>query len=633
MKYLFSIVILLTFTTCQAQRGGPSNTAKIDALMNDAFRFYDVKEFSKALDKLDKVLSIEPMEKEALDLSGVIYSIMGDYKKAIEVYNKLIKYHPSYLQAYIYLAQAQYDDGDHNGMKKTLDNLLANPTVNQDVKKQAIDLRSRLDFILDARKNAHDIQFENMGSSINTKNDEYFPGFTIDESIMIFTRKINMNEDFYMSQKHNGVWSKAIPLPGRVNTPMNEGTISVTANGKYIFYTACNRPYGLGSCDIYLSILNPDGTFGEARNLKYPLNTQHWESMPSVSADGKTIYFCSNRPGGKGKSDIFKATWTGTGFADIENLGDKINTEGDEQSPFIHPDGKTLYFISDGRADCFGKSDIYVTYLTDTGWTIPKNLGYPINTENEELGMIVDRKGEFAYIASAREDSRGGLDIYKFNLPEEFKPSPVSYVKGVIYDDSTKVKLGASVELIDLATGEVVSTLTSDEKTGEFITVLVTNKRYAFNIDKEGYLFFSDNFDLTTTNTDALKPFIIEAGLKKPSEGATLVLKNIFFDVNKYALKPESKAELEKLHAFMKRFPEMKIEVGGHTDNTGNPASNQSLSENRAKAVVEFMVSLGVGKSRISYKGYADTEPIASNDTEEGKAENRRTEIKIISMN
>src|SRR5690606_3109874 len=135
-------------------------------------------------------------------------------------------------------------------------------------------------------------------------------------------------------------------LPGRVNTAMNEGTISVTANGKYIFYTACNRPYGLGSCDIYLSILNPDGTFGEARNLKYPLNTQHWESMPTVSADGKTLYFCSNRPGGKGKSDIYKATWTGTGFGNIENLGDKINTEGDEQSPFIHPDGKTLYFIS-----------------------------------------------------------------------------------------------------------------------------------------------------------------------------------------------------------------------------------------------------------------------------------------------
>jgi outer membrane protein OmpA-like peptidoglycan-associated protein len=161
---------------------------------------------------------------------------------------------------------------------------------------------------------------------------------------------------------------------------------------------------------------------------------------------------------------------------------------------------------------------------------------------------------------------------------------------------------------------------------------LATNKRYAFNIDKEGYLFFSDNFDLTNANTDALKPFIIEAGLKLPEEGTTLVLKNIFFDVNKYVLKPESRTELQRLFEFMKRFPEMKIEIGGHTDNTGNPTANQSLSENRAKAVMEYLVSLGVGKSRISYKGYADTMPVATNDTEDGKAQNRRTEIKIISL-
>ena len=342
----------------------------------------------------------------------------------------------------------------------------------------------------------HPVPFKpvNMGSEINTADDEYLPVATADESTLIFTRKINNNEDFYKSTKVDGKWQTATYLSDRINTPQyNEGAQSISQDGKYLFFTGCNRPDGLGRCDIYIAQKKGDD-WGKPFDLPPPVNTSGWESQPSISSDGRTLYFVSNRKGGYGSYDIWKSTLTDNGWGEPENLGPNINTAYNEQSPFIHPDDSTLYFCSDGWPGLGGK-DLFVSRLSKDGqWQKPENLGYPINTNGDENGLTLTAEGSNAFFSSNNLGGYGGYDIYTFELPPNLRPHIVTYVKGKVNDAKTMQPLEAAVEIIDLQKNIPVYQDYSDPDQGGFLATLTSGKNYGLNISKSGYLFYSENF-------------------------------------------------------------------------------------------------------------------------------------------
>jgi outer membrane protein OmpA-like peptidoglycan-associated protein len=308
-----------------------------------------------------------------------------------------------------------------------------------------------------------------------------------------------------------------------------------------------------------------------------------------------------------------------------------VNTvaEGNEVSPFIHPDNKTLYFSSDGWLG-MGGYDIFYSRKDSAGhWTKPKNMGYPLNTYKHEESLVVDSDGKFGYISTDREGGLGGLDIYMFPVPEEARPDIVTFVKGIVYDVETKEPLGATLDLIRLSDDKFISSLNSNPANGEFLVIMPDSAIFALIVQKEGYLYFSENFDLRSLQ-DFSKSYQLEVPLQPIKIGATSILKNVFFDTDAYKLKPESKTELNRLVTFLKVNPGISIELGGHTDSRASAEYNMQLSQNRAKAAYQYLTARGIDKNRLSYKGYGLTEPIASNETEEGMAKNRRTEMKVV---
>jgi outer membrane protein OmpA-like peptidoglycan-associated protein len=479
----------------------------------------------------------------------------------------------------------------------------------------------------------------NIGPNINSEYDEYLPAVVADESEIIFTvmrpRDENtqcafcqMEEDFYASKRGNGEWKPRYKLDYPINTGYNEGAQCISPDGKYLFYTICNTDFGNGSCDLYWA-KRIGNRWSRPRNFDAPVCTKFWESQPSIAPDGKTIYFASNRPDGFGKMDIWKTTMTEEGLFTVpENLGKKINTDGEDAAPFIHADGKTLYFASDGHPG-MGGMDVFYSTLTDTGWTKPVNLGYPINTPADEINILINAAGTTAYFSTDKEGGYGGQDLYYFNLDPQLRPTPVTYMKGKVIDEKTHEPVHASIEMIDLNTNKVTTSTSSDPVTGEFLACILTGSNILMNVSHPYYLLYSENFQIEKNYTE-LEPYLKNIALKRPEVGESFVLRNVFFDFDKSTLKKESEVELNKLVDYLTSNKGIKIEIGGHTDNQGSESYNEKLSNDRAKAVYDYLVNKGINSNRMSYKGYGMSKPIATNDTEEGRALNRRTEFTIV---
>jgi len=490
---------------------------------------------------------------------------------------------------------------------------------------------------------------KNLGPGINTTRDEYLPSITADEQTLVYTVLLprsegvdpanpnNFQEDFYQGKFIGGKWDQGMSMGSSVNTEGNEGAQCISADGKILFFTACQEldgaypggREGFGRCDIFFS-RNIDGKWSPPKNAGPPISTQFWDSQPCLSPDGTTLYFASNRPGGKGSIDLWKCTLDEKGWGKPVNLGDSINTPYAETSPFIHPDNHTFYFSSEGHPG-FGRNDLFVSRINDKGeFSKPSNLGYPINTLGNEISLVVSANGRTAYYSSERKEGMGGLDLYSFELPEKAKATPVTYMKGKVFDKKTKKYIQAKFELIDLATSQTIMSSYSDGKSGEFLVCLPANKNYALNVSKNGYLFYSENFSLKEKNDN--KPYLMDIPLQPLDTGTVVELKNIFFETAKFDLKEESKVELSKLIGFLNVNKDIHIQISGHTDNVGDKKSNQLLSQNRAKAVYDYLIAHGIVNTRLSFKGYGDTKPVAPNDTPENKARNRRTEFKVISL-
>jgi outer membrane protein OmpA-like peptidoglycan-associated protein len=524
--------------------------------------------------------------------------------------------------------------------------------------------RFALDYPRTRKNSGYTFQPQNLGDSVNTKDAEYYPTVSLDGHTLIFTRRVNdNNEDFYQSTLTNGHWSKSRSLPGNINTNENEAAQSMSLDGQWLIFNGCNFPQGFGSCDLYISYLTPDG-WGTPYNLGDSVNTEFWESGPSLSPDKKDLYFSSNRPGGYGGSDIYVSHRQLNGhWSAPENMGPGINTSGDEATPFIHADNQTLYFNSNGQPG-YGGNDIFLSRKNPDGsWGKAENLGYPINTIEDEGSLVIAADGKTAYYASDRSDSRGELDLYTFKLPDDVCPAQTLWVKGKVFDRSTRKGLPSSVELIDLATRAVISKLQTDE-TGNYLITLPKGKDYAFEVDRKGYLFFSENFSLSgssggtasghtasghtasggTAFSDTASGNIasgniasgdtaynIDIPLQPIETDAVITLRNIFFESGKFDLRPQSQVELDKVVQLMKENPTLRIQINGHTDNAGKAPDNLRLSENRAKAVVAYLANKGIMAVRLSFKGWGDSRPVADNNSPEGRALHRRTELKVLS--
>lgn len=638
---LFSLFLSIQFVAIaqQGRRFSVDDKKAINAYL-EAEQHYRVRLYEEADEQINKALSREPNFVECYLLRAQIETDLNNDESARTALRKAVEINASFFPASLFYLAALEQRMENYSDARDYFFRYAKASKDDDPLKEKAQLGiESCDYALWALENPVPFQPENLGPEINTDRPEYFPCMTADGETILYTRLLKdgralqgKQEDFFISEKRDGKWLPSLPLSD-VNTVQNEGAPTLSLDGQVLIFTACENIdgwgnySGKGSCDLFFT--QRSGTRWDRPRNMGKVNSYKWESQPSFSADGRTLYFVRGVSGGNGISsqDIYTShigedgTWT-----DPEKVKGSVNTPFEEESVLIHPDGQSLYFASNGHPG-MGGMDLFVSRkLSDGTWGTPENLGYPINTGGNENSILVAANGSLAMFASDREGGYGDLDLYSFTLPEARRAGKVSYVKGEVFDAVSFRKLEASFELIDLANGEVVVSSFSNPGDGSFLVCLPPNKDYALNVSRQGYLFYSDHFSL---GENSAEPFNLEVPLKKIREGSSVVLNNVFFDTDSYTLRDESKIELEKLAQFMETNAAVAIEIGGHTDDIGSDTDNQVLSERRASAVVEYLVSRGIAPERLSSVGYGESAPLVANDSQENRAKNRRTEFKI----
>lgn len=643
MKYNLLILFMFFsgfFAVEGLSQGLHTTSNKALKVYNDGVTSYDYLDFERAEIYFKQALSYDKKFYEAYIMLGELYTRQNNFHGAVENYTAAIAIDSShYRAAYFYLANAEMMVGKYQDALAHYKAYLRSKETLEKNRSVALKNIRNCEFAIEAMKNPVPFNPESVGNGINTSDDEYWPSITADGQTLMFTRQERVKlgrfslpikasqEDFYLSFFSDNAWGPAINVGEPLNTQHNEGAQSLSSSGNYMYFTACDRPGGFGSCDIYFSALR-NGKWTIPYNLGPPINTSAWESTPSISADGRMLFFSSNRPGGFGGKDLWYSVLDEKGnWAVPVNLGESINTPGDEISPFIHFDGKTLYFASDGHPGMGGFDNFMSRMKSDTTWSAPQNLGYPINDASDDMGLVIEASGQKAYFSSKR-DNNNGKDIFFFTLDESVRPDAVSYLKGTVVDGETGRNLVAEYELINLSTNTVTMRSNTDEK-GNFLVCLPSGFNYGINISKPGYLFYSDNFMLEGEHS-VMEPLVKRIHLNPIKVGERMLLSNVFYEVDSWELKKESVAELDNLVKLLNLNKDFVVEIGGYTDSTGTDLHNLVLSEKRALSVVNYLIANKISSERLRYKGYGNTSPIGDNVTSEGRRKNRRTEVKIV---
>lgn len=659
-KNILWIFIAFAFAHCSSAQPTTSEkyitrktaSEKLKKTYKKGIKYSRAGENEKALKEFSKALKKESTFIDAQIQWAAIHYDMKNFEVAEQGFEKVIQIDSFYKKKVLYtLALAEMRMKKFDEAVLHFENYLAAKPNNKILEKKSKKHIANSRFMKTAYANPVSYEPKSLGGNINTRNPEYLPSLTADGKQLIYTARLYGQEDFMMSTKKDGVWQKGIPLKG-INTDQNEAAQSISADGKFLVFTACNRKGGYGSCDLYYSEIR-DNQWTPPANIGTPINSRGWESQPSLSADGRAIYFTSNRKGGQGGRDIWVSYRQKDGkWGTPQNVGDVINSPYDDQSPFIHADNQTLYFMSDGHPGMGGPDLFFSRKKNEKEWFTPKNLGYPINTEAAEGALVLSLDGKIGYFASDIKNVRKGesvfssgmegghTDIYSFELYPEARPQPVTYVQAYVYDLETKKKLSAKVDFVDLNSGETYASSFTDQD-GEFLICLPMGKNYALNISKKKYLFHSENFSLEKTQS-LNNPFLLKIGLQPIKDKAVtatteaettsppVVLRNVLFETGSAELKPESLFELNQLLQLLEKNSTLKIQINGHTDNVGSVENNLTLSTNRAKAVKDFLIKNGIAANRLSHKGYGETKSIDSNDTEWGRQNNRRTEFVML---
>ncbi len=653
-----------------------SNLKQGDENFEQAKKFwedYNLKQPIKYLAALDFYLAANKFNPKNALLNykiGICYIESIEKKKAIPYFEKAMELNPNVAKDIKYqLAQAHqlnYEfDKAIDEYKEYRSKLILSPSefnsINEEVTKKIEECNTGKELV----KNPTRAFIDNLGATPNSQYREYSPIVNADESVMIFTsRRPNTTgggtspedfmfyEDIYFTYWNGKSWTAPVNPKKPLNSDLNDATVGFSPDGQKLFIYKGDNGGDLYECEL-------DGDqWTDPQRLNKNINTEAHESSASFSYDGRTIYFVSDKDEGFGGRDIYLSHMDAKGrWGKAENLGPVINTKYDEEGVFMMPDGKTLYFSSRGH-NTMGGHDIFKSVYENGKWSEPENLGYPINTTDDDVYFSISASGKHGYYASAKEGGFGTFDLYCVTFLGPEKPrvtntednllasvaEPVSeavieknvnfgsqliILKGVVMDEVTLDPLGATIDLTDNEKNEVIATFTSNSTSGKYLVSLPSGHNYGITVTKEGYLFHSENFNIP--HLEGYQEIVKDIKLQKIEVGKKIVLNNIFFDFDKSTLRSESTAELDRVVKMLNNIPTLKIEISGHTDNLGSDEYNQKLSENRAKAVVDYLIAKGIAKDRLTFKGYGESQPISDNTTDEGRQLNRRTEFKVLS--
>ena len=633
----FLFVCLSTVVWAQEQKLSTTNS-KAEKLYAKADEYARGRDFNRALQALAEATDKDPKFAEAYIKAANLHKMMGNKAASFQNLQKgleLIPFNPAYGNFYFDLADLYFEQGNYEASKKNFEAFLKSSPRNPKLVAWAKDQIRTADYAIEAMKKPVPFEPVQMSGSINKFGLQYFPYTTADQRFFIYTARASSrpdhDENIFITERINGEWQVPASISENINTNANEGAATISGDGKTLVFTSCSRPDGLGDCDLYISF-RTGNEWSKPKNMGMAVNSKAWDSQPSLSADGRTLYFTSTRGGGVGKEDIWvtylneDGTWTKP-----SNLGKTINSTGRDMAPSVHMSGSTLYFVSDGHLG-MGGLDVFKSNLDEQNrWSEPQNLGYPLNTHADEGSLFITPDNKTGYYSRQVVTDAGApsVQLFRFNVPAEWRSRENStYAQGRVFDAATKKPLSAQVQLYDVQSDSLLQQVNSDKVSGEYTVVLTEGKQYALYVSAPKYLMNSVSFDYTSPK--GLSPVALDVYLEPIKTGAAMVLNNLFFDTGKYALEKESKTELNKLIRFMQQNSTLKIEIEGHTDDVGGDKDNQVLSEKRAKSVADYLTGNGISKERIRYKGYGETKPVKPNTSEENRKLNRRIEMRVL---
>jgi outer membrane protein OmpA-like peptidoglycan-associated protein/ribosomal protein S20 len=619
---LFVFVCVMGSTTIFAQ-----SNKKVDDLMVEAKKQFSNKNYSGAIKTANQILTTEPESKDAHLLLADVYEKLDSTDLEIIHLNKAGELGREW-EVVFKLGEAYFKKGD-------FPEALRYYNIYSDYKF----IPEKKQFLL-ACKMAN-CKFEmysiNNTGKLNTGKGEYWPTVSSDGQKVVFNRTSsaqtqNAKEEIYMGLPDSVIWQIARPINDSIVFD-NVGIQKLGEGVRILFFTACNRPDGIGDCDIYF-IKFENEKWGEPLNAGTIVNSTNWDGQPSFSTESHFLYFSSDRNGGNGKKDIWRVKLTGfseNGQAQwkaAENLGSLINTSGDENSPFMYDEKNNFFFASNGHPG-MGGMDLFVAETDKLGNILNfKNLGYPINTSHDDDALTLNYICDTTYFSSSRQTVKG-MEIFAFNFDRGLATTPVAYVRVKVNDMVTKKPLKVEVKLESQPFRAGRFQLQETDEQGEAIFYVNLNRNYAFTVAEPGYLYTSKFVNKSTTNS-VDKAEVLEIELQPIEIGAEVQLYNIYFETDSFRILQQSESELQNLVAFLTNNKDLKVEIQGHTDSSGNAETNRLLSERRAKSVVEYLVKNGIPMGRLKFGGYGDKIPIASNETPEGRMLNRRTTIKIL---
>ncbi len=627
MRYFFLFLFLSGLITSAFSQEAVNKKAQ--KFLEKADEQIKGRQFYEAIDNFKRAIDKQPNYVLAHQKLANLYSFLRLHDSAYAYYNSYYDLSPKSAlsdKALRALSTRFFNKGHYGKAQEAFNHYKDRNTFAVLSIKDSI-FESSIKFSLQATSDPLDLEITKLSQGVNRFTLQYFPVLTIDNSKIYYTRRLGAapqyDEDIMMSQYVNGEWTPSKGISRNINTPYNEGACSISADGRTLIFTACEGRESFGNCDLYISRYEA-GVWTRPENLGRNVNSVNWDSQPSISADGRKLYFASNRAGGYGKRDIWMSTLSDQGWQPAENLGKPINTPFDETTPFIHVNGESLFFASEGHVG-LGGFDIYLSEIQDNTWSVPKNVGYPINNFDDQSAMFIAADGRQAFFTS---DERDRSYIYRFQVRADSLVSrKATYLTGVVSDKETSDPLEASILLYDLESQDQLYQTTSSQQDGRYLVSMNADGDYGVYVTAPGYLFEDLHIDLTASFN--LVADTLNVQLSPIADGQKMILENIYFDFDSYVLLPKSESEIKEVSQFLKTNPVL-IEIGGHTDAVGSSEYNQKLSENRARAVFERLVQLGVRENQMRFKGYGASQPLIDDKKTVKNQLNRRIEFKII---
>jgi len=614
-----------------------TKSKKAAELYTEADNFRVRGQYAQAIELLKQAIDKDKKFFEAYFRLGVIYKAKGEIDLAETLLLKVIELNPGNNgPSFFELGELYLKKNNYEASIDYINKYLAYNPRNRQRVAEAEKIAANARFAIENAEEMAEFDPRPLSDTVNAFPMQYFPVLSVDQNALIFTRRLGTSsqydEDLVISTKdESGVWQLPVSISDNINSEFNEGTCTLSADGRTLIFTSCYGRQGYGSCDLYISEKTGE-EWSAPINLGPNINSSSWDSQPSLSADGRRLFFISNRKGGVGSRDIWLAIKNDDNeWEKPENLGRGINTVNDEVSPFIHPNDKTLYYATNGLPG-FGGFDIYYSNEQSERWDKPENLGPPINNGEDQVSLFITADGTRGYYSNEDNKSkdRKGI-IYEFDVPQSKRVKyRTSFITGIIRDSITQKPLKAKIELYDLKLDRRVSLVSSDSINGKYLMVLTEGSQYALYVQRQGYLFQSNTFDYQEGDESQSinKDFL----LSPIRAGAKTVLNNIFFETDKFELNDNSKTELKKVVAFLKSNPLVKIQIEGHTDDVGNKDYNLELSLKRATSVQTFIINSGIMQKRVSGQGYGSAQPKFENNSDENRQLNRRIEFKIVGL-